>query len=379
MSYSVFIPRCTHLKTNGTQCGSPALRGRRFCFFHKNWQGQRIQLNAKLPDNSTFTLPVLEDADSVQVALMQVMRLILSGQLEPKMAGLLLYALQTASLNLRHTELEPRPRRKVVIDPSSVADNNLDDDLWQESDFEEEEEETEEDDEDDESDAGSSHEEDDDDEDDPERYQLERAKRQAAERARLENVERLAWNDAFGKPLVQTPGRSLATIRSNIREAARCSPKAAWARNDAYNLPPTPRPPDNTTADPAVKVPAPDPSHPALKELASNPSDAALKAPAPNSFDPALKGLASNPDPALKGLGFSRAETSTNPPPALAAEVHPHARPNSPRKKPAQNVPVDVNALREQVRRIAIKTFERMGVEIPAPPSPVADCEGVNK
>lgn len=80
--YPVYIPRCTHIKTNGTQCGSPALRGRRFCFFHKNWQGQRIQLNAKLADNFSFTLPVLEDADSVQVALMQVMRLILSGQLE---------------------------------------------------------------------------------------------------------------------------------------------------------------------------------------------------------------------------------------------------------------------------------------------------------
>ncbi len=47
MLYGVHIPRCTHIKTNGTQCGSPALRGRRFCFFHKNWQGQRIALNAQ--------------------------------------------------------------------------------------------------------------------------------------------------------------------------------------------------------------------------------------------------------------------------------------------------------------------------------------------
>jgi hypothetical protein len=145
MSYDVFIPRCTHIKTNGTQCGSPALRGRRFCFFHKNWQGQQIQLNAQPASPLSFTMPVLEDADSVQVALMQVMRLILSGQLDPKIAGLLLYALQTASLNLRQMKLEPYHRESVVIDPRSVGDNNLGDDAWCKAEFEEGEEDEEDD------------------------------------------------------------------------------------------------------------------------------------------------------------------------------------------------------------------------------------------
>ena len=139
MSYDVHIPRCTHIKTNGTQCGSPALRGRRFCFFHKNWQGQRIALNAQPASPLSFTMPVLEDADSVQVALMQVMRLILAGQLDPKIAGLLLYALQTASINLRHMKLEPHRRESVVIDPRAVADNGVGDDAWCKEEFEEEE------------------------------------------------------------------------------------------------------------------------------------------------------------------------------------------------------------------------------------------------
>ncbi len=141
MFYDVHIPRCTHIKTNGTQCGSPALRGRRFCFFHKNWQGQRIALNAQPAAPLSFTMPVLEDADSVQVALMQVMRLILAGQLDPKIAGLLLYALQTASLNLRQMKLEPFPRESVVIDPRAVADNGVGDNAWSEQEFEEVEEE----------------------------------------------------------------------------------------------------------------------------------------------------------------------------------------------------------------------------------------------
>ena len=141
MSYSVHIPRCTHIKTNGTQCGSPALRGRRFCFFHKNWHGQRIQLNAQpAPLDHNFTLPVLEDANAIQVALMQVMHLLLSGQIEHKTAGLLLYALQTAAANLRETKFEPFHHEDVVIDPGSVSDTPLDKDVWNACDFEEEEE-----------------------------------------------------------------------------------------------------------------------------------------------------------------------------------------------------------------------------------------------
>jgi hypothetical protein len=142
MSYSVHIPRCTHIKTNGTQCGSPALRGRRFCFFHKNWHGQRIQLNAQpAPLDRNFTLPVLEDANAIQVALMQVMHLLLSGQIEHKTAGLLLYALQTAAANLRETRFEPFHHEDVVIDPGSVSETPLDKNVWDARDFEEEEEE----------------------------------------------------------------------------------------------------------------------------------------------------------------------------------------------------------------------------------------------
>jgi hypothetical protein len=81
--YPSNIPRCEHNKTNGTQCGSPALRGNHFCYFHKRWRDTRVALNANRARRSraVLDLPVLEDAESVQVSLMQIMRLILSGQL----------------------------------------------------------------------------------------------------------------------------------------------------------------------------------------------------------------------------------------------------------------------------------------------------------
>jgi hypothetical protein len=139
--YPHSIPRCQHIKVNGTQCGSPALRHHRLCYFHKSWQQSRIVLNADRArrTRTTFDLPLLEDANSIQIALMQVMRLILSGQIDPKTAGLLLYALQTASSNLPRTNFEPTIKTRVVIDPRTVDQTPLGEDPWRREDYYEEE------------------------------------------------------------------------------------------------------------------------------------------------------------------------------------------------------------------------------------------------
>src|SRR5277367_612467 len=129
--------RCQHLKINGTQCGSPALRRHRFCFFHKRFQDERIKLSADRARRgvATFELPILEDANSIQIALMQVMRLLVSGQLDHKTASLLLYALQTASTNLRLTTFSPRTNN-VILDTRDVAETRLDSHIWNNEDFE---------------------------------------------------------------------------------------------------------------------------------------------------------------------------------------------------------------------------------------------------
>jgi len=136
--------RCQHLKINGTQCGSPALRRNRLCFFHKRFQDERIKLavdRKRAP--ATFILPVLEDANSIQIALMQVMRLLVSQQIEHKTASLLLYALQTASTNLRMTEFKPIPN-EVILEPRNAGNTLLGESVWEDEDFEDEDEEDEE-------------------------------------------------------------------------------------------------------------------------------------------------------------------------------------------------------------------------------------------
>src|SRR6266849_7291632 len=134
--YPPTIARCQHLKVNGVQCGSPALKNRKLCHFHQRWQQGRIQLNANQSRRSRYSLdlPILEDANSIQVALMQGMRLLLTNQVDHRTAALLFYALQTASSNLSRTTLAPRPQQ-VVIDPSSIADTSLGDDAWYKEEF----------------------------------------------------------------------------------------------------------------------------------------------------------------------------------------------------------------------------------------------------
>ena len=133
------VPRCQHLKMNGVQCMSPALKWRRLCFFHNRIRCEQAR-NAK--DESTqrrFELPLLEDANSVQMALMKVMQMLGSGRLDHRTAGLMLYALQTASCNLRNLSFEPSESTDVVIDRDDIHRTYIGGQQWFEEDFEEEE------------------------------------------------------------------------------------------------------------------------------------------------------------------------------------------------------------------------------------------------
>src|SRR5437016_8627106 len=133
--YEYRVPRCQHLKTNGTQCGSPALRNGEYCYFHRRWRMTTVDLSHSAHHVTTeFVLPVLEDADSIQITLGQIMRMIVCRQVDTKSAGLLLYGLQIASANLRRTGFEPY-HRNVTVDLFRVPERIVGDEAWSPSDF----------------------------------------------------------------------------------------------------------------------------------------------------------------------------------------------------------------------------------------------------
>jgi hypothetical protein len=152
------VPRCQHIKMNGTQCGSPALRWRRLCFFHDRIKRERARIAKDMTAPHRFDLPLLEDANSVQVALMKVMQMLGSGRMDHRTAGLMLYALQTASVNLRNAEFEASEATHVVIDRDDVYRTSIGGPQWFEQDFEDDsdgEEEIEAEDAEEDADAGS--------------------------------------------------------------------------------------------------------------------------------------------------------------------------------------------------------------------------------
>lgn len=101
MSY----PLCQHIKVNGLQCRCPALTNRKFCYFHSELRDRaRRRRKAAKPETR---LPPLEDANSIQVVLMQVLDDVANARIDSKQASLMLYGLQTATMNLRRLDFEP--------------------------------------------------------------------------------------------------------------------------------------------------------------------------------------------------------------------------------------------------------------------------------
>jgi len=128
-TYPVTIRRCQHVKVNGIQCGSPALRDERHCFFHNQCRVMSRQINMKSTEDGIITLPTLEDANSIQLGLAEVMRLLVTSQIDHRTASLLLRALRIAATNVKFTSLEPKPT-DIVIDPSSVENRPLGATAW---------------------------------------------------------------------------------------------------------------------------------------------------------------------------------------------------------------------------------------------------------
>ncbi|MDT8067570.1 MAG: hypothetical protein ROO76_05320 [Terriglobia bacterium] len=92
---------CSHIKTNGIKCGSPALRHHTLCYFHYQWQRRdqrRIRLGGPVAmnKNTGIELPLLDGPEAILVSIMEIQRGLLDQRIEIKMGTALLYSLQLA-------------------------------------------------------------------------------------------------------------------------------------------------------------------------------------------------------------------------------------------------------------------------------------------
>jgi hypothetical protein len=104
--------QCNHILTNGQVCNAIPMRDSNFCYWHHKARARRRRYERiggpiSMEANSGLELPLMEDANAIQVAIQEIMQAILDRRLDNKRAGLLLYSLQLASSNIRN--LTPLP------------------------------------------------------------------------------------------------------------------------------------------------------------------------------------------------------------------------------------------------------------------------------
>jgi len=116
--------QCRHIFTDGHRCASPCLRQEEFCYYHHTTRKPVTNPRQRRSRRSTFNLPLPEDRSAIQASIGQVLQRIAANEIDPRRAGLLLYGLQIASLNLPkiqpHTKptAEPQTVEEITIDPT---------------------------------------------------------------------------------------------------------------------------------------------------------------------------------------------------------------------------------------------------------------------
>lgn len=80
------IPLCEHLFVHGRSCGSPAMRGTHFCYYHRQNHRQR----------GLEVIPDLTNHRNIQRALSNTLRGIVSGRLTYEEAGRILHGISIA-------------------------------------------------------------------------------------------------------------------------------------------------------------------------------------------------------------------------------------------------------------------------------------------
>ncbi len=112
------VKNCTHIKVTGVRCGSPALRGEQFCYFH-----QRMLRTVKGPDARIHHAALLEDEESIQASLIEVVNALLRGTIEIRRAELILRALNTAVRNIRRVKFSHHADmiREIPTYPAAAA------------------------------------------------------------------------------------------------------------------------------------------------------------------------------------------------------------------------------------------------------------------
>lgn len=100
--------------THGLRCGSPALRGQRMCYYHKQVRRRPVA-----------RIPVLDGLHSIKLAVQNITQLMLKGELSGKEAGAAIYGMHLATHIEKLILAHPLPAG-VLVTEEPAEDRELD-------------------------------------------------------------------------------------------------------------------------------------------------------------------------------------------------------------------------------------------------------------
>jgi len=98
---------CEHIKDDGHRCGTPAIRGRHFCYYHSRAHAPGPRIGQR-----GYRAPLLETIESLNILIMQTNEALGSGRITDKVAGKLLYSVQLATNLLKLAESAKNESKK---------------------------------------------------------------------------------------------------------------------------------------------------------------------------------------------------------------------------------------------------------------------------
>jgi len=111
-------PRCQWVKQDGTACRSPQMKQHIYCFAHKQMAEARELM---------LMIPVVEDANAIQMGLMRIQKALMEDTISMKKAGLLLYSMQLAMTNVGQTTFVQAKDEEMVretVDEDTALNEN---------------------------------------------------------------------------------------------------------------------------------------------------------------------------------------------------------------------------------------------------------------
>ncbi len=125
MSVNPHVKICTHIKVTGVPCGSPALSGQKFCYFH-----QRMIRGVPTPKHSRIhPMALLESEEAIQVALMETINALVRNHIDLRRAELIIKALNVAVKNASRVHfnwsVSDTVRKLPQAEPDAPVANSL--------------------------------------------------------------------------------------------------------------------------------------------------------------------------------------------------------------------------------------------------------------